>query len=99
MANWYYADGLETRGPVSEDELRAMARRGDLTQNTYVVPQGNTLWVLLGSAETRLGLVRSATGGYDPATTTPTDTTPTDTTPTASFFAVSTGPCSMCTST
>ncbi len=81
MANWYYAEGLETRGPVSEDELRAMARRGELTPNTYVVPQGNTLWVLIGSAEARLGLVRSATGGYDPATTTPTDTTPTASSP------------------
>jgi len=78
MANWYYADGLETRGPVSEDELRAMARSGKLTPNTYVVPQGNTLWVLLGSAETRLGLVRAATGGYEPAAATPTDATPTD---------------------
>ena len=27
MANWYYADGLETRGPVSEDELRAIFKR------------------------------------------------------------------------
>ncbi len=64
MANWYYADGFETRGPVSEDEIRAMARRGDLTPNTYVVAQGDTVWVLLSDVEAPLGLARAGSGGY-----------------------------------
>ena len=37
MASWYYAVGSQTQGPISEDELQAMARRGELTPASYVV--------------------------------------------------------------
>lgn len=64
MANWYYAVGSATEGPVSEDELRAMAHRGDLTPTSYVVPEGESSWVALGEVEARLGLTRSPWGSY-----------------------------------
>jgi len=64
MAKWYYAVGTETAGPVDEDELRAMAVAGGLRPTTYVVPEGDTVWVRLDTVEDRLALHRDAGGAY-----------------------------------
>jgi uncharacterized RDD family membrane protein YckC len=64
MAKWYYAVGTETAGPVDEDELRALAVRGDLRSTTWVVPEGEQVWVQFGTVEDRLALAHSPEGGY-----------------------------------
>ncbi|MEZ5262961.1 MAG: RDD family protein [Acidimicrobiales bacterium] len=67
MANWYYAVDSQTLGPVSEDELRAMARKGDLGPAAYVVPEGESSWRTLGDVEGQLGLVRNPSNTYTEA--------------------------------
>ena len=64
MASWYYAVGSQTQGPISEDELQAMARRGELTPASYVVREGESVWQTLSEVESSLGLAASASGGY-----------------------------------
>ena len=64
MASWYYAVGSQTQGPIGEDELQAMARRGELTPASYVVREGESVWQTLSEVESSLGLAASASGGY-----------------------------------
>ena len=64
MANWYYAVGGQTQGPVDEEQMRAMARQGTLTPTSYVVREGETVWQSLGDVEASLGLARNPWGSY-----------------------------------
>lgn len=64
MANWYFAVDAQTQGPVSEDELRALARRGELKPGHFVVPEGEAAWRTVGAAEADLGLSQKPWGGY-----------------------------------
>ncbi|MFN0027899.1 MAG: RDD family protein [Acidimicrobiales bacterium] len=71
MASWYYAVGSQTRGPVSEDELRAMAQRSELNAASYVVRDGESVWQTLAEVAAGLRLVPNATGGFQDAASVP----------------------------
>ncbi len=64
MASWYYAVGSQTQGPVSEDELRSMAQRGELSATSYVVMEGETVWQALADVAAGLRLAPNPAGGF-----------------------------------
>lgn len=74
MANWYYAVGTQTEGPVAEDELTRMARQGTLSPSSYVVREGESAWQALGDVERDLGLTRNPSGTYEPPAPAPAPT-------------------------
>ncbi|MBY0231914.1 MAG: GYF domain-containing protein, partial [Gemmataceae bacterium] len=47
-ADWYYTKGGEQRGPVTEEELRRLARAGELGRADNVWQQGMPAWVAAG---------------------------------------------------
>src|SRR5688500_2336763 len=71
MANWYYAVGGQTQGPVDEDQPRTMARQGTLSPTTYVVREGESVWQALSDVAAGLGLARNPWGSYADATAAP----------------------------
>lgn len=49
--NWYYSDGQQTFGPLSEDELASQIADGKIPAHYYVTPEGSEDWQLVpGSA-------------------------------------------------
>ncbi|MFM7100149.1 MAG: DUF4339 domain-containing protein, partial [Verrucomicrobiota bacterium] len=42
--NWYYAEGGQPRGPVSREDLEALARQGILREDTLVWHEGLAQW-------------------------------------------------------
>ena len=42
--HWYYADGTEHRGPVSEAEIASLAKAGRITEQTLVWNSGMKDW-------------------------------------------------------
>ncbi len=71
MANWYYAVGGQTQGPVDEEQLRSKAHQGTLTPTSYVVREGETVRQSLGDVEAGLGLARNPWGSYADAAASP----------------------------
>ncbi len=71
MTSWYFAAGSQTQGPVSEDELRSMAQRGELNASSYVVKEGETVWQTLADAAGALRLAPNATGGFSDLSSAP----------------------------
>jgi hypothetical protein len=50
---WWYADGQEQRGPISEEELKTLLHSGELSSSTPVWHEGMEDWAPAG----RVGLV------------------------------------------
>ncbi len=71
MAEWYYIESGQTRGPVDDEAIRVLASVGRLTAASQLMPAGTSTWSTLGAYESQLGLQRTATGGYGPAGTPP----------------------------
>ena len=46
-SNWYYSDGQQTFGPLSEDELTSQIVDGKIPENHYVTPEGSDDWQLV----------------------------------------------------
>ncbi|MGV2108834.1 RDD family protein [Agrobacterium vitis] len=44
MAAWYYAAGQDQKGPVGEDEIRALIKSGQITRETNVWREGMDAW-------------------------------------------------------
>ena len=64
MAEWYYIESGQTRGPVDDEAIRVLASVGRLTSASQLMPAGTSTWSTLGAYESQLGLQRTATGGY-----------------------------------
>ncbi len=47
MSNWYYAEGSNQQGPVSEVEIRNLLKKGALDGNTLVFGPGMMNWIKL----------------------------------------------------
>ncbi|MEZ6235283.1 MAG: GYF domain-containing protein [Phycisphaerales bacterium] len=45
MSEWYYVSGDEQRGPVTSEELRALAKQGAIASRTLVWKPGLSSWV------------------------------------------------------
>ncbi|WP_100488460.1 PrsW family glutamic-type intramembrane protease [Sporolactobacillus pectinivorans] len=43
-SRWYYYDGQETRGPLSEDEMKLLVSKGKINDDTLAIAQGMTEW-------------------------------------------------------
>jgi len=67
VAEWYYIESGQTRGPVDDEAIRVLASVGRLTAASQLMPAGSSQWSTLGAFEAQLGLQRTATGGYGPA--------------------------------
>ena len=67
MAEWYYIESGQTRGPVDDEAIRVLASVGRLTSASQLMLAGTSQWSTLGGYEAQLGLQRTATGGYGPA--------------------------------
>ena len=61
MAEWYYIEGGQTRGPVDDEAIRVLASVGRLTAVSQLMQSGSSQWSTLGAFEAQLGLQRSAT--------------------------------------
>ena len=46
MANWYYNENGEKRGPISSAELRSRTGQGLLKHDDYVCREGMSVWVV-----------------------------------------------------
>ena len=64
MAEWYYIESGQTRGPVDDEAIRVLASVGRLNAASQLMQSGSSQWSTLGAFEAQLGLQRSATGGY-----------------------------------
>jgi hypothetical protein len=63
--NYYYTDsGNRPQGPLSLEEIRAMAQRGQLDRGTMVAVAGNSVWTPLASLLPDVAL--QAPGRTDP---------------------------------
>ena len=60
---WYYEIAGHRHGPVSEDQIQAIAAGGTLSVNTMVWRSGWSAWQPLEATELR-GFVTSAAGGF-----------------------------------
>lgn len=63
---WYYAQGGQRRGPVSEEVLRNMARAGELSPTDLVWREGMAEWAAAGQA-TDFEFGSGTGGGGEPA--------------------------------
>ena len=45
MRDWWYAEGAEARGPISEEELEHLLRTSALSRKTLVWDEGAESWV------------------------------------------------------
>jgi len=66
VAEWYYIEAGQTRGPVDDEAIRVLASVGRLNAASQLMQSGSSQWSTLGAFEAQLGLQRSATGGYGP---------------------------------
>ncbi|MEP6672652.1 MAG: GYF domain-containing protein [Chthoniobacter sp.] len=72
--NWYYAQGDQRQGPVSDSELDALLAAGTINENTLVWKEGMANWTALkearptgAAADAPPGYIRcTATGRYFP---------------------------------
>jgi hypothetical protein len=51
MANWLYLEQEEQKGPVSDEGLRALARKGVITPQTRIWKEGMADWVNAGKVK------------------------------------------------
>jgi len=49
--NWYYAEGTQQRGPISEAELQQLAASGNITDATLVWREGMAQWQPYGQVK------------------------------------------------
>ena len=66
MAEWYYIESGQTRGPVDDEAIRVRASVGRLTSASQLMLAGTSQWSTLGAYEAQIGLQHTATGGYGP---------------------------------
>ena len=59
MAEWYYIESGQTRGPVDDEAIRVLASVGRLTSASQLMLAGTSQWSTLGGYEAQLGLQRT----------------------------------------
>ncbi len=67
MSSWYYMDAGQTRGPVDDDAIRVLASAGRLNPGSSLMMAGSSEWSTVGAFEAVLGLQRTPSGSYAPA--------------------------------
>lgn len=64
MASWWYLTAGQPTGPVTDEQLRAMALSGALSPTSPVFRDGDADWAELSTFEGSLGLPRNGWGSY-----------------------------------
>ncbi|MEZ5232124.1 MAG: RDD family protein [Acidimicrobiia bacterium] len=64
MASWWYLAAGQPTGPVSDEQLRALALSGALSPTSPVFRDGGADWCDLSDHEAELGLPRNTWGTY-----------------------------------
>ncbi len=63
---WFYLDGRERVGPVTDRSLQALATAGRVFAESYVWTEGLETWTQLGAADGFAGVARPAPSGRVP---------------------------------